>query len=152
MTDRQVVEKRAEVTSQVDFYLCEILKDLQVEVKRPTYKNPDITQKPQLLHARDHLQYFNGKLYIGPRYENNISDWMELLDNRAPVVTLDNLCAPSVVRADKVYFDAVSWTRKRFEYFQNANPDLLCVYERLSSRDFNIERHTDGVFLSLIHI
>ena len=71
---------------------------------------------------------------------------MELLDNRTPFVTLDNLCAPSVVRADRVYFDAVSWTRKRFEYFQHGNPDLPCVFERLSSRDFNIERHTDGVF------
>ena len=124
----------------------QMLRDLGVEVKRPTYKNPDVTRKPQLLHARDHLQYLNGKLYIGPRYEDNIADWLELLDNRTPFVTLDNLCAPSVVRADRVYFDAVSWTRKRFEYFQHGNPDLPCVFERLSSRDFNIERHTDGVF------
>ena len=37
----------------------QMLRDLEVEVKRPTYKNPDVTRKPQLLHARDHLQYLN---------------------------------------------------------------------------------------------
>lgn len=126
--------------------LCKILKQSDVTVKRPTYKNPDITIKPQLLHARDHLQFINNKLYIGPRYEKNISDWLELLDGRYDYVTLDNLCAPSLVRADKLYFDATAWTRKRFEYFKNANPNVECVYERYSCRDFNIERHTDGVF------
>ena len=57
----------------------QMLRDLEVEVKRPTYKNPDVTRKPQLLHARDHLQYLNGKLYVGPRYEENIADWLSCL-------------------------------------------------------------------------
>jgi hypothetical protein len=125
----------------------EVLETFGVVVKRPTYKNPDVTKKPQLLHARDHLQYINNKLYVGPRYEENIIDWLELLDDRSKYITLDNLCAPSVIRADRVYFDAVAWTRKRFDYFKNANPEVECVYERFSCRDFNIERHTDGVFV-----
>jgi hypothetical protein len=124
-----------------------LLKTFGVFVKRPSYKSPDVTRKPQLLHARDHLQYLNNKLYIGPQYEDNITDWLELLDNRSKYITLDNLCAPSVIRADRVYFDAVAWPRKRFEYFKNANPEINCIYERFSSRDFDIERHTDGVFV-----
>jgi hypothetical protein len=127
-------------------HLCKILTDNGVVVKRPTYKNPDVRIKPQLLHARDHLQFINNKLYVGPRYEENIKDWLELLDNRYDYVTLDNLCAPSVVRANRLYFDATAWTRKRFEYFKNANSNIECVYEKYSCRDFNIERHTDGVF------
>ena len=124
-----------------------LLEDHGVIVKRPEYdKDVDVRRKPQLLHARDHLQKINGKMYVGPRYEDNIDNWLDLLDNRDPIITLDNLCGPSVVRADRIYFDAIAFTRKRFEYFRDANPEVECVYERLSNRDFDIERHTDGVF------
>ena len=126
---------------------AKLLQDNGVIVKRPEYdKDVDVRRKPQLLHARDHLQKINGKMYVGPRYEDNIDNWLDLLDNRDPIITLDNLSAPSIVRADRIYFDAVAITRKRFEYFRDANPEVECVYERLSNRDFDIERHTDGVF------
>ena len=126
---------------------AKLLQDNGVIVKRPEYdEDVDVRRKPQLLHARDHLQKINGKMYVGPRYEDNIDNWLDLLDNRDPIITLDNLSAPSIVRADRIYFDAVAFTRKRFEYFRDANPEVECVYERLSNRDFDIERHTDGVF------
>ena len=126
---------------------CKVLESYDVTVRRPEYANDvDVRRKPQLLHARDHLQRINGKMYVGPRYEDDINKWLQLLDHRNPIITLDNLCAPSIVRADRIYFDAVAFTRKRFEYFRDANPEVECVYERLSNRDFSIERHTDGVF------
>ena len=126
---------------------AKLLQDKNVIVKRPEYdKDVDVRRKPQLLHARDHLQKINGKMYVGPRYEDDINKWLQLLDHRDPIITLDNLCAPSIVRADRLYFDAVAFTRKRFEYFKDANPEVECVYERLSNRDEDIERHTDGVF------
>ena len=126
--------------------LSKLLESYGVIVKRPDYTEFDTHQKPQLLHARDHLQRFMGKMYIGPRCENNIDNWLDLLDNREPYITMDNLNAPSIIRADRVYFDAVAITRNRFEYFRDANPEIECIYERLSNRDFDIERHTDGVF------
>tara|TARA_Y100000310_G_scaffold240551_1_gene244384 strand:+ start:26 stop:934 length:909 start_codon:yes stop_codon:yes gene_type:complete len=124
-----------------------MLETAGVTVKRPEYTSIDVKKKPQLLHARDHLQYINGKMYVGPRYESNIKDWLLLLDGRRSTITLDNLCGPSIVRADnKVIVDAVAFTRKRYDYLREANPSVKFVYERLSSRDFSIERHTDGVF------
>ena len=126
---------------------CKILESYDVTVKRPEYDDDvDIRRKPQLLHARDHLQRINGKMYIGTRFEEDIEKWKKLHDNWDRIITMDNLSAPSIVRADRLYFDAVAITRKRYEYFKYGNPDVECVYERLSNRDFDIERHTDGVF------
>ena len=126
---------------------CKVLESYDVIVKRPEYDDDvDVRRKPQLLHARDHLQRINGKLYIGTRYEEDIDKWKKLNDNRDKIITMDNLFAPSIVRTDKIIFDAVAITRKRYEYFKYGNPDVECVYERLSDRDFDIERHTDGVF------
>tara|TARA_Y100001951_G_scaffold100114_1_gene103052 strand:- start:5 stop:883 length:879 start_codon:yes stop_codon:yes gene_type:complete len=126
---------------------CKVLESYDVTVKRPEYDDDvDIRRKPQLLHARDHLQRINGKMYIGTRFEEDIEKWKKLHDNWDRIITMDNLSAPSIVRADRLYFDAVAITRKRYEYFKYGNPDVECVYERLSNRDFDIERHTDGVF------
>ena len=126
---------------------CKVLESYDVTVKRPEYDDDvDVRRKPQLLHARDHLQRINGKMYIGTRFEEDIEKWKKLHDNWDRIITMDNLSAPSIVRADRLYFDAVAITRKRYEYFKYGNPDVECVYERLSNRDFDIERHTDGVF------
>ena len=126
---------------------CKVLESYDVIVKRPEYDdNVDVRRKPQLLHARDHLQRINGKMYIGTRFEEDIEKWKKLHDNWDKIITMDNLSAPSIIRADRLYFDAVAITRKRYEYFKYGNPDVECVYERLSNRDFDIERHTDGVF------
>ena len=133
---------------------CKVLESYDVTVRRPEYADDvDIRRKPQLLHARDHLQRINGKLYIGTRYEEDIDRWKDLHDKfyhrgggKDRIITMDNLSAPSIVRTDKIIFDAVAITRKRYEYFKYGNPDVECVYERLSNRDFDIERHTDGVF------
>ena len=127
--------------------LSNILTSCRVYVKRPDYdySHVDIKQKPQLLHARDHLQVIGGKLYVGPRYENYIKDWVELNENRLPVVTLDNLCAPSIIRADRVVFDAVAIEPKRYDWFKSGNPNVPFVFKRLSCREKNIERHSDGV-------
>jgi len=122
-----------------------MLKSAGVIVKRPKYSTYDVKQKPQLLHARDHLQVINGKLYVGPRYENNIKDWLRLNYGRLPVVTLDNLSAPSIIRADKVIFDAVAIKKKRYDWFVSGNPNVPTIYERLSCRAEDIERHSDGV-------
>ena len=108
-----------------------MLGSLNIQVRRPVYSDFDVTKKPQLLHARDHLLRLGNKLYVGPRYESNITDWLCLLDGRLPYVAIDNLCAPSVIRADKVYFDAVSWTRERYEYFKYGNLSIDCVFERM---------------------
>ena len=126
---------------------CKVLESYDVIVKRPQYDDDvDITRKPQLLHARDHLQRITDKLYIGTRYEEDIDKWKKLDDSRNRIITMDNLSAPSIVRTEQIIFDAVAITRKRYEYFKYGNPDVECVYERLSNRDFDIERHTDGVF------
>ena len=133
---------------------CKVLESYDVTVRRPEYADDvDVRRKPQLLHARDHLQRINNKLYIGTRYEEDIDRWKYLHDRfyhrgggRDRIITMDNLSAPSIVRTDKIIFDAVAITRKRYEYFKYGNPDVECVYERLSNRDFDIERHTDGVF------
>ena len=85
-------------------------------------------------------------MYIGCRYEEDIDRWLDLLDNRDPYITMDNLNAPSIIRADRLYFDANAITRKRYQYFALANPEVECVYEKLSCRQPDIERHTDGVF------
>ena len=49
------------------------------------------------------------------------------------------------MRTDKIIFDAVAITRKDTNTSSMATLTLRCV-ERLSNRDFDIERHTDGVF------
>tara|TARA_B100001113_G_scaffold88772_1_gene70968 strand:+ start:360 stop:1244 length:885 start_codon:yes stop_codon:yes gene_type:complete len=129
--------------------LCTILENYGVTVKRPDYvinENTIIQRKPQLLHVRDHLQKINGKMYIGSRYEEDIDRWLDLLDLRDPYITMDNLNAPSIVRADKLYFDANAITRERYQYFALANPEIDMVYDRLSCRQPSTEKHTDGVF------
>ena len=58
---------------------CKVLESYDVTVRRPEYADDvDVRRKPQLLHARDHLQRINGKLYIGTRYEEDIDRWKEL--------------------------------------------------------------------------
>ena len=140
---KQILEETEEDLSN----LSKLLEDNGVTVKRPEYnKNVDVRRKPQLLHARDHLQKINGKMYIGTRFEDDIDSWLDLLDNRDPYITIDNLNAPSIVRADRLYIDANGFTRERASYLKDANPEVTMVYQPLSSRSFDVNRHTDGVF------
>lgn len=134
-----------ETEEDLEFF-SDVLTSAGVVVRRPEYTEPDVTIKPQLLHARDHLQRIGNTFYVGPRYQKNINDWLNLLDGRMDYITLDNMCAPSVVRADRVYVDAIGWTKKRFDWLSQAHPDIEFVYERFSNRAEDIERHTDGVF------
>jgi len=127
----------------------DLLVESGVVVKRPTYKVDDnliVGRQPQLLHPRDQLQIINGKLYIGADYEEDIHRWSELNDNRLPVITMDNLNASSIIRADKCYIDANGIDRDRALYIKNANPEIDFVYDPMSSRGYDNKKHTDGVF------
>ena len=129
--------------------LSNTLTGMGVEVRRPNYKVDDnfiAGRFPQLLHPRDQLQLINGKLYIGADYEEDIDRWTELLGGRLPHITLDNLNASSILRGDKCYIDANGISRDRALYIKNANPEIDFIYDPMSSRGFDNNKHTDGVF------
>jgi len=123
-----------------------ILENQGVTVKRPDYTNVDTTKRPQLLFPRHHLKKINGKLYIGGE-EQDIDNWLDLLDNRDPYITLDNLNGASIISAnDKLLVDANATTRERALYLKRGNPEIEFVYQPLSCRRFDLNKHTDGVW------
>ena len=123
-----------------------ILEGHGVTVKRPDYTKVDTTKRPQLLFPRHHLKKINGKLYIGGE-EQDIDNWLDLLDARDPYITLDNLNGASIISAnDKLLVDANAISRERALYLLRGNPEVELVYQPLSCRKFDLNKHTDGVW------
>ncbi len=146
ITDDEFVKQILTETEEDLQSFASTMTGLGVSVKRPSYNYIKDDRQPPLLFPRDQLQLINGKLYIGAEYEQDISSWVELLDNRLPYITMDNLNASSIIRADKCYIDANGISRERALYLKNANPEVDFVYDPMSSRGYDNNKHTDGVY------
>ena len=146
ITDDEFVKQILTETEEDLQSFANTMTGLGVAVKRPSYNYIKDDRQPPLLFPRDQLQLINGKLYIGAEYEQDISSWVELLDNRLPYITMDNLNASSIIRADKCYIDANGISRERALYLKNANPEVDFVYDPMSSRGYDNNKHTDGVY------
>ena len=96
ITDDEFVKQILTETEEDLQSFANTMTGLGVAVKRPSYNYIKDDRQPPLLFPRDQLQLINGKLYIGAEYEQDISSWVELLDNRLPYITMDNLNASSI--------------------------------------------------------
>ena len=146
LVDDEFVKQILTETEEDLVGLSNILEGFGVTVKRPDYTNVDTTKRPQLLFPRHYLKKINGKLYVGSE-ERDIDNWLDLLDNRDPYITLDNLNAASIIKANcKVIIDANATTRERALYLKRGNPEIEVVYQPLSCRKFDSNKHTNGVW------